>query len=551
MRGLGDLLTQAFQLQQSGHTTAAAVLYQDILSQDQNCADAHHLLGCIYISRGEIESAHIHLKRAVEVNPDHYVYQCHLAVCYVKLNDLDTAKIHFLESIEQKGDFKDSRINCGHLFSQLKEWELAEEQFKAAVRCMPTSDTYGVLGEFYRSQGQYNDAIRSFSRSCELDPTQSDIYLKMGLAYTGIGEKLNAIWAYTVAIQNNPMNVGAHNNLGTLHLVENKIDEAINCFCEAQRVVPGDSVSGWNLAKCYFLQGDLPKGWSLYHHRWAVFGKNYMQRNFHRPEWNNEPLAGQRIVLYNEQGIGDLIQNMRFVEQLRQRRAYVIMECHPALFDLVSKNTTAQVITHGTALPEYDYYCSLNSLPAKLGVTQSDVMSRAPYIVADKNSVKEWYSRLSLLGNIPKIGIVWAGNPNHPNDKLRSAPFESFITMFDGIECAVINLQVGADYKVFDDTDPHRFDAVPYLKNYNETAALIEHLDLVISVDTSVVHLCGAMHKPVWALLAYNPDWRWMLETNDTYWYPSVRLCRQESSGDWSGLVSRVQKDLMCFVKNR
>ncbi|MGL1933534.1 MAG: tetratricopeptide repeat-containing glycosyltransferase family protein [Fibrobacterales bacterium] len=550
MRGLGDLLTQALKLQQAGHTTAASVLYQEILYQDQNCADAHHLLGCISITQGDFDNALIHLKRAVEINPEQYLYQCNLGVCYVKLNIFDMAKAHFIESIEQKGDFKDSRLNCGHLYANINEWDYAEEQYRAAVDCAPSAETFGVLGEFYRTRRRYKDAIRSFSRGCDIDPTISDMYLKMGLAYTGIGEKLNAIWAYTVALQNDPMNVGAHNNLGTLHLVENKIDQAITFFSEAQRVAPGDSVSGWNLAKCYFLQGDLHKGWPLYHHRWEVFGKNYMQRNFHRPEWNNEPLNGKRIVLYNEQGIGDQIQNLRFVAHLQQLGAHVIVECHPSLYNLVHTNFLVQTVEHGTALPEYDYFCSFNSLPAKLNVSQSDVGCSAPYIVSESILSKEWYSRLALLGALPRIGIVWAGNSKHPNDRLRSTPYETFIDLFVGIECSIVNLQVGADTEVFDDTESYRFNAVPYLKDYNETVALIENLDLVIAVDTSVVHLCGAMHKPVWALLAYNPDWRWMLNCRDTYWYPSVELFRQESAGDWKGTISTVNNALSEYVKN-
>ncbi len=545
MQGLREQLNKALKLQQSGHSEAAKSIYEDILSIDQNIPDANHLLGLIYFSDNNLIEAESYVSRATNLNPHNHSFITNLGVIANAKGEHERAKGLFIEALELKPDFLDSMKNLAALHVHFNEWDDAEKLYLKILE--HTQDTGAILSlaELYRALGKNTEAIRFYTRYCNERPNDSDTYLKMGLVYNALGERDNAIWAYSMSIRNNPQNVGAYNNIGTIYLVENRIEKAVENFSHAQSINPDDAPSGWNLAKCYFLQGDLQSAWKKYYHRWSVFGAHYMSRSFQKPEWCGEELSGKTILLYNEQGIGDHIQNIRFIASLKNRGARVIMESHPSITDLFKNDFKGDVAyTFGEQCPEYDFHCSFNSLPERLNVSVGDVQITEPYINADRFLKSQWKQKLTCCKERLKVGVVWAGNPKHPNDSLRSCSLHTFKELFDITDVAFVNLQVGDVSNQFPSERERLYDFSNDLTDYNQTAAVIENLDLVISVDTSIVHLCGAMKKPVWALTAFNPDWRWMLNRSDSYWYSSVRLFRQTRMGDWNSVISKVVAEL-------
>ncbi len=550
MQGLRDQLDTALKLQQTGHAAAAKSIYENILAIDQNIPDANHLLGLIYFSDNKLKEAEIFVSKATNLNPHNHSFIMNLGVIANAQGKYERAKELFIEALDLKPDFIDSMKNLAALHVHFNELDAAEKLYLNVLEHAQDKGVLLSLAELYRTLGKNSNAIRLYTRYCNEHPNDSDTYFKMGLVYNALDERDNAIWAYTMSIRNNPQNVGAYNNLGTIYLVENRIEQAVEYFSHAQSIHSDDAPSGWNLAKCYFLQGELRSAWKKYYHRWSVFGAHYMSRSFQKPEWRGEDISGKTILLYNEQGIGDHIQNIRFISRLKKCGARVIMETHPSVTDLFTNDFKGDVLyTYGEECPEYDLHCSFNSLPERLNVSIDDVLVAEPYIRTDSFLSSQWKQKLSRCNERLKVGVVWAGNSKHPNDSLRSCSLHTFKGLFDVDDIAFINLQVGDESNRFPSDGKRLYDFSTDLTDYNQTAAVIENLDLVISVDTSVVHLCGAMKKPVWVLTAFNPDWRWMLNRSDSYWYSSVRLFRQTRMGDWNSVIAEVVSKLKNFEK--
>lgn len=328
--------------------------------------------------------------------------------------------------------------------------------------------------------------------------------------------------------------------------------EAIDCYAQIRSFGPAERNAQQDEAFCRLITGDFAHGWRQYESRWLDAEAARHRRHTHRPEWTGkEPVGGKTVLLHSEQGYGDTLQFCRFADVLAGRGAHVILEVPSALKPLLrTLNGVRHLVAIGDPLPAFDYQCPLLSVPLALQTTMASIPSQVPYLRADPVSVQRWKSRLDARDTTGRlrVGLAWSGNPTHNNDINRSIPLAALEPLLDrDVTFVSLHQQVRErDEQTLAGSPVIHFGSD--LKDYSDTAALIAQLDLVIAVDTSVVHLAGAMNRPVWVLLPRAPDWRWLTDRDDSPWYPTVTLFRQTRPGDWPGVIARLAHSLDRFA---
>jgi hypothetical protein len=300
---------------------------------------------------------------------------------------------------------------------------------------------------------------------------------------------------------------------------------------------PDHSDAHWNRALLHLLLGEFDRGWLEYEWRWLKFPE--VRRYFAKPLWDGFDISGKTILLHAEQGFGDTIQFVRFAPLVAARGATVNLECQPELEGLFQHVPgVARTVSRGDPLPPFDIHCPLMSLPRALGIDITNVPNQVPYLQVDQNLLHKWERKLKEYEGCQKVGLVWGGAKTHPRDAERSIPLDALAALNRLHGVRLFSLQKDIARQASAATGWIDFTAE--LHDFAETAALTANLDLVIGVDTAVVHLAGALGKPAWTLLPHSPDWRWLLGRDDSPWYPTMRLFRQAVPGDWSGVIGRV-----------
>ena len=307
----------------------------------------------------------------------------------------------------------------------------------------------------------------------------------------------------------------------------------------------------WNLSLALLLSGDFAGGWEEYEWRWKM--KNNDGRNYSCPLWQGEDIVGRTINLHVEQGFGDTIQFIRYAPMVMQRGAKVIVECQPQLVRLLASVEGLAHITDRTASSIYfDMHAPLLSLPRIFSTTLKTIPCHVPYLSADRVLVAKWRQKIEPLPGRFRVGLVWAGNPTHGNDRNRSCALVDFalLAKIPNVIFYSLRKDEGAEQC---ENPPHEINLVDLTRDiadFADTAALMDNLDLIISVDTAVAHLAGALGRPVWTLLPFVPDWRWLLDRRDNPWYPTMRLFRQSKPGNWRGVMADVANALREYVVN-
>jgi tetratricopeptide (TPR) repeat protein len=344
-----------------------------------------------------------------------------------------------------------------------------------------------------------------------------------------------------------------HGNLGSVLGQVGEYAEELQCYERALAIRPSP-LTRVNRSLALLRLGDFLNGWREYEHRWGHGApQEKTRRGFAEPLWTGGPVSGRRILLHAEQGFGDTIQFVRYVPLVAARGAEVILEVQPPLMRLLQGVPGVQhLIAHGDPLPAFDLQCPLLSLPLAFGTKVSTIPNCLPYVCTDAAVRKPWARRLDTEKRL-KVGLVWAGSPAHGKDRTRSAPAECLAPLLRTEGAAFYSLQVGGrpgDYERLAAAGP-LCDLAPLLTDFAETAAAIEHLDVLIAVDTAVAHLGGAMGAETWLMVPYVPDWRWMLNREDTPWYRNMRLFRQPARGDWPAVVERMRQELAAKIASR
>jgi len=429
----------------------------------------------------------------------------------------------------------------GLLNHKTKEYSEAIKLFLTALKIDPdNSENCNNIALSYACMGFVDKAIEYSEKSISLNPKNNHYYSNLGLHYRQKGNIDKAIECFKKSIEIDPNYFYAWSNLGAINGVLKNMDEAERCFRKAIELNPDYQPSYVDLAHVFFLRGNYQDAWPLYEHRLEYFPPVLLLNKFYdkSKKWDGQQsLKDKKIVVYCEQGIGDFIQFVRFVPKLKTLGARVCLHTPKELISLMRQNLDVEIeeIFH-----EYDYHCSMISLPHLLYI---DFTDPSPYLKCEKKANVENYPEF-------KIGIAWAGNPQHPSDRVRSCKLEYFRKIHDLPNVKLFNLQKDirprkytGDSKVInlmDNCDEMRIvDATEWIENFEDTAAFISAMDLIISVDTSILHLSGALGKKTWAILPFNPDWRWKLYDETTFWYPTMRLFRQDTLNDWDSVFTK------------
>lgn len=392
--------------------------------------------------------------------------------------------------------------------------------------------------------GKPDQALADFDRALRLDPDYAKACYNRGNALQALKWFDEAVAGYDRALALKPDYAEAYLNRGNACFELRQIHSAVASYEGAIATRPDYAEAYWNKALALLTSGNFEQGWPLYEWRWK---RDQMKpcRPYPAPLWLGEKsLSGQTVLVHAEQGLGDSIQFCRYLPDVAALGAKVIFEIHSSLISLFNQLTGIEhFIEQGADSPPIDYHVPLLSLPLAFRTTVRSIPAKQAYLQAGTEQVAQWKSRLGHQ-SVPRIGLVWSGAVTYKRDQKRSIPLETLLAdLPQGVEYVSLQKDVrAADEETLRNAGVRRFERE--LTDFSETAALIACLDLVLSVDTSVAHLSGALGKPTWILLPYLPDWRWLLDRTDSPWYPTVRLFRQATAGDWKGVIQTASREL-------
>ncbi|HLZ01209.1 MAG TPA: tetratricopeptide repeat protein [Bradyrhizobium sp.] len=447
----------------------------------------------------------------------------------------------------------DARNDFGSLLAGLHRFEEAAVEFKAAAAIKPDAPAaLNNLGIALTHLGRFAEAVTALDRAIALSPALAELYNTRANALRALDRLDAALADYDRAIALKPDYAEAHGNRGICLDDLARPEDALSSYRNALALKADHADTHWNLAVNRLRTGDFGTGWREAEWRWKSQSLRLRSRAFDKPLWlGAEPLRGKTLLLHNEQGLGDAIQFCRYIPLLAERGAKVVLEIDAALRPLLSGLAgLSQTVAGDEALPHYDFHSPLTSLPLAFDTTLAAIPASVPYLSVP-DGARDWSAWLGESA-MARIGLVWSGNPNHINDHRRSIALQALTPLFD-VDAQFVSLQKNArdgDQAVL--RAHHGFlDAGPKLESFADTASLIVELDLVISVDTSVAHLAGSLGKPVWILLPYVADWRWLTGRVDSPWYPTARLFRQDATRAWQPVVIELREALRRFVAGR
>jgi Flp pilus assembly protein TadD len=437
----------------------------------------------------------------------------------------------------------------GVLAMQTGRIDWALELIPRAIALEPRRAVFfGHLGLALQAAGRAGDAEDAFGQAIQINPDFSEAQFNLATLYLNTARPRQAEEIYRRILSKHPKDEKSLHNLADALLGQKRLDEAIDNYRQALKIRDDAPMTHWNLAIALLMNGDFRAGFLEYEWRWKIHEAELKRPNFPQPAWNGEELRGRRILLHSEQGFGDSIQFARYVPMVAERGGKIILVAPAPLGALFNGISGVRVVSLTESLPDFDLHASLVSLPRIFGTTIETIPSKIPYLPVDPVRKDFWAKRMPKDGRL-KVGLVWAGSAGQLGDEKRSIPLNQFEPLGKIPGVWFCSLQKGrpagqppAGMELADWTSE--------LTDFADSAALMANLDLLISVDTSPAHLAGAIGRPDWVLLQHFPDWRWMLDREDSPWYPTMRLFRQEIAGDWRQPIERVAGELARLTKS-
>jgi Tfp pilus assembly protein PilF len=417
--------------------------------------------------------------------------------------------------------------------------------YQRALRLAPNHvEARNNLGVALQAIGRIEQAEACFRESIRQRPGFADAYSNLGNVLQDRGMIDEAIDCYHQAIQLKPDYLDAHNNLGNAFRAKRQSAEALKWYEEALRKSPNHSQVRVSRALLWLQLGQFKQGFAEY--EWRLQCKEYAIPAFSQPMWDGSPLDGRAILIYGDHGMGDTLQFIRYAPQVKARGGRVIATVREPLARIIASCPGVEsVIPEGAPLPEYAVYIPAMSLPRVFGTTLESIPAQVPYLTADPALIERWGEQIGRDARF-RIGIAWQGNPSYARDRQRSFPLTLFepIARLDGVRLYSLQKDSGTEQIAAASSRFAVTDLGSRLTDFMDTAAVMMNLDLVISPDTSIVHLAGALGVPVWVALPFESDWRWLLDRDDSPWYPTMRLFRQTRAGDWGDVFRRITEAL-------
>jgi len=434
----------------------------------------------------------------------------------------------------------------GVLNHQTGKSDVAVNLISKALTINPAyAEAHSSLGAIYRSLANFDEAVACYQTALRINPDYADAHYNLGNAFLELGQLDEAVCCFQQTLNLTPGNAKAHHNLGNAYRELGRIDEAIACCRRAIASDANYAEAYSNLGILQLLSGDFLNGWGNYARRWQTVDFSKSRRAYQEPYWDGRDFHGKTLFLYPEQGLGDFIQFARYLPVVAQKGGQITLEVPTALYDLYARLEGADVVVQTGQSPDpFDLHAALMDIPGLLGTTLQSIPPWQGHLQVPGDLVEKWKTRLGAYQGL-RVGMVWAGNPGHKNDIRRSIDPALLKPLCSLNDVKIFSLQVGRDGEAVENFGSKVIDLSADLTSFSETAALMMNLDLIISADSAPAHLAAALGRPIWTLLPYLPDWRWLLERADSPWYPGMRLFRQNKRDDWQAVIERVGEELL------
>jgi tetratricopeptide (TPR) repeat protein len=577
--------SMAAALHALGRRDEAIASYREALLHKPDSLDVHIQLATLLGECGDAAGEEAHYRLVLRYAPDHVDARFNLANLLVRRKRFDDAISEFRQVLRHSPNFAAAHLHLGAVLFDLSAFEECERCYREALRLDPTyAEAYCNLGGVLVKLGRLDEAEVNLREACKLNscfpealnnlgdllrlrgwpeeaeaccrealrlkPDYVPAQLTLGNALCETARFHEAEACYRAALDHNPAWPQALNNLGSVLFDLGRPDEAVQSLRTAVSLRPDYADAHFNLGITLLLAGQFDEGWREYEWRWKQDRKKSQLRGFRQPLWDGGEVGDRVLLLHAEQGLGDTFQFCRFVPAIAAARRVVLEVQRPLVPLLAGLPGIETIVAHGDPLPPFDLYCPLLSLPRVLGTTLETIPQQTSYLRADPQRAAAWRQRVRQLDGL-RVGLVWAGNQTMSGDRRRSIPLERFSELADLRGVSFFSLQKGPAASRSPPPGLSLHDWTEDLHDFGETAALIEALDLVISVDTAVAHLAGALGRPVWLLNRFDRCWRWLLNRDDSPWYPTLRQFRQPQPGDWSSVLKQVRAELdKCGLSN-
>ncbi|HEX4142601.1 MAG TPA: tetratricopeptide repeat protein [Pirellulales bacterium] len=541
-----SLLALALGHHRAGRLAEADAAYRAILALRPDVAEVHRNLAGVLRSLGKLDEAAARYRQALALRPDSANVHNDLANMLQSQGKLDEAVFHYQQALALRPNYADALNNLGNALSEQGKLDEAVARFEQAIALRPQhARAHYNLGNTLRRQGKLDEAAARFAQAIALRPDFAEAHYNLGNTLKRQGRLDQAVACFEQAAALRPDHAGALKNLGLALQDQLKLAEARQVFQRLLALHPDLIDAQVSLAACYLLDADYERGWPAYEARLAM---PKLASRHKLPRWKGEPLIGRSLVLSAEQGLGDTIQFVRYARLLKQRGARVVLACPKALGRLLTRATDVDevfVLGPGEEPPHCDFYLPLPSAPGALGTTAATIPHDVPYLSADPALAAQWRRELADIEGF-KIGIAWQGARTYALDRWRSIPLAHFAPLARLPGVRLISLQKGfgseqiaaVDFPVLDLSA--RLDEVA--GGFMDTTAVIGAVDLVVTSDTSIAHLAGALAAPVWVTLPFSPDWRWLSRGEASPWYPTMQLFRQTANRQWADVFERIAK---------
>jgi tetratricopeptide (TPR) repeat protein len=531
-------------LKQQGKLQLAQARFEQALAIRPDYAEAHNNLGNVLLAQDKLDEAAACYERALALRPGYAEAHNNLGNVLLRQGKLDEAAARYQQALRLRPDHAEAHYNLGNVLRDQGKLDDAAACYRQAIALRPDyAEAHNNLGTVLVGQENLDEGVACYEQALAFQPGYAEAHYNLGYARKQQGKLEQAVVHYEQALALKPAYVDAHHNLGNALGAQGKLGEAAARYQQALALRPDWAEAQLGLATCYLLGGDYQRGWPAYEARLQITG---LAARPDLPRWNGEPLTGRSLLLVAEQGLGDAIQFVRYARLLKERGAKVVLACRPALGRLLASCSDVDelfIVGSAEEWPRCDYYLPLLSAPLAVGTTAATIPREVPYLWADAELIDRWRREMAEIEGF-KIGIAWQGSPDFPLDRQRSISLAQFAPLARVPGVRLVSLQKGfgaeqmatVDFPVVDLSDRLDEAAGPFM----DTAAVMRSVDLVVTSDTAIAHLAGALGLPVWVALHFSAEWRWLRGRDDSPWYPTMRLFRQSRFGEWPDVFERM-----------